>query len=202
MAPGESIMRMQTDVTINTAGPALEGLSPSTFKKGVALQNRLPIRLLDGDSIKPGTGFVCERGGKTVKLVYWRNQTNQYECLKMPKADCQRYFIDTSPGTLPISLALHFGLSLREYEAPPIQPGFYYLLLADITLPNFSVAMKGDLVKCDSTFDSLCYFSFCDRDPNDMFILPPADHVLLRFVAADSATSFIPSTGSDSAWLH
>lgn len=190
-------MQMETAIG-HSFGPSIKS-QPLILKKGVPLQNRLPIPLDCGEFIPEHTTFVCERGGKNVKLVYWRESKRRYERLRMPKQDCCAFFVDTSPGRLPVSLALHFGLSLASHDTPSIVPGSYYMLLDDIKLADYRVLMKGEIVVCQSSNDVLSFKRHSD-DEGASFYLPQADYVLLRFVAA--AGSFVCAENKGSTWVH
>lgn len=181
-------------------GSQLEG---QHIKKGVTLTNTCPIPLSVGGHIPSGTAFVCERGGKNTKLVYWHAGHARYERLVMPRADCQAFFIPTSARHIPVTLALHFDLSLSEHEPPNIEAGSAYFALSNIRLPNNRIILSGDIVVCDKTQDGLAVFHVHGASPKATFLLPPPDQVMLRYMSrGDQLQRHYAGTKEAVAWVH
>lgn len=172
------------------------------LKKGSPLVNFQPIPLRQGEPIPPGTSFVCERGGKNVKLVYWHQANSRYERVRIPRDQCATYFKSSSPGAMPLTLALHFNLPVSEHIAPPLQVGGYYFVMADMRLSDHRILLAGEVIVCDSVTDGLTLFSLHGGPHSDTFLLPPPDLVLLRFIAPKGHYLHSMEQGGQSTWVH
>lgn len=173
------------------------------IKKGASFTNVKPVPLSSGDSIPVGTAFVCERGGKTTKMVYWHSARERYERLRMPKQDCTAYFISVSTKHLPVTLALHFDISLSEHDVPDLEVGGAYLVLGNIRLANNTMLLSGDVVVCNKASDGLgVFYVHGSLDQGSTFLLPPPDQVMLRYIADCRHLAGHSASREGATWVH
>lgn len=163
------------------------------IKKRSYLETSAIIRLTDGTALPIGTPLVCERGGKTVLLLYKHPTRHTLERIRIANYRLSEIAVLKFPRDLPIELCLAVGLDLESAEMPTIKPGIAYYFVRDINIATGTALSAGDIVICKHVLGALYRFEALKN--GDSFFIPPRDTVLLKSVDVTSHNGGV-------RWIH